>query len=91
MNKSDEDFDFIINISEDGWFGNSIGPYQHFSHSIFRSIEEGKNLIRSTNNGITAYINSVGQTLERIESTEKGVIEVENYTVSYTHLRAHET
>ncbi len=79
LNKSDEDFDFIINISEDGWFGNSIGPYQHFSHSIFRSIEEGKNLIRSTNNGITAYINSVGQTLERIESTEKGVIEVENY------------
>ena len=31
------DFDYIINISEDGWFGNSIGPKQHFSHSIFRS------------------------------------------------------
>ena len=33
---------WYINISEDGWFGNSIGPYQHFSHSIFRAIEEGK-------------------------------------------------
>lgn len=81
LNKSDEDFDFIINISEDGWFGNSIGPYQHFSHSIFRAIEEGKNLIRSTNNGITAYVNSKGQTLERIESTDKGVIELENYKI----------
>jgi len=39
-----DDTSFIINISEDGWFGNSIGPYQHFSHSIFRAIEEGKTL-----------------------------------------------
>ena len=38
----DNNFDYIINISEDGWFGNSIGPKQHFSHSIFRSIESGK-------------------------------------------------
>ena len=32
------DFDLIINISEDGWFGKSIGPKQHFVHSIFRAI-----------------------------------------------------
>ena len=37
----DNNYDFIVNISEDGWFGNSIGPYQHFTHSIFRSIETG--------------------------------------------------
>ena len=42
INKSKKNYDFILNISEDGWFGNSIGPYQHFSHSVFRSIEEGK-------------------------------------------------
>ena len=34
------DYDFIINISEDGWFGNSIGPYQHYVHSKFRSIDD---------------------------------------------------
>ena len=36
----------LLNISEDGWFGKSIGPKQHFSHSIFRSIEEGKYVIK---------------------------------------------
>ena len=56
----DSNFDYIINISEDGWFGNSIGPMQHFSHSIFRSIESGKYIIRSTNNGISAIINPIG-------------------------------
>ena len=74
-----KDFDFIINISEDGWFGNSIGPHQHFSHSIFRAIEEGKNIFRSTNNGISAYVNSKGQILKKTEATQGGVIQVTNY------------
>jgi len=69
-------FDFIINISEDGWFGNSVGPHQHFSHSIFRAIEEGKNIIRSTNNGITAHIGFNGEIIKKIESTHSGVIEI---------------
>ena len=73
------DTSFIINISEDGWFGNSIGPYQHFSHSIFRAIEEGKNVIRASNNGISAFIDSNGIIVNKKESTEKGVIEVNNY------------
>jgi len=73
------DTNFIINISEDGWFGNSIGPHQHFSHSIFRAIEEGKNIIRSTNNGISAYIDSNGIILAKLESTQKGVIEINNF------------
>ena len=69
-------YDFIVNISEDGWFGDSIGPHQHFAHSIFRSVEEGKNLIRSSNNGISAFINPLGQIQNRIESTSSGVIEI---------------
>ena len=40
------DFDLIINISEDGWFGQSVGPKQHFAHSIFRAIESGKYVLR---------------------------------------------
>ncbi len=77
--KDSENYDFIINISEDGWFGKSIGIDQHFFHSVFRSIEEGKNIIRSANNGISAYIDSKGQIIKRIESTQKGVIEIDSY------------
>ena len=79
INKTNSDFDLILNISEDGWFGNSVGPYQHFSHSIFRSIEEGKNLIRSANNGISAFINPKGQIISQIKSTERGVIEIKSF------------
>ena len=79
INNTKDDFDLILNISEDGWFGDSVGPYQHFSHSIFRSIEEGKNLIRSANNGISAFINSKGQIINQIKSTERGVIEIKSF------------
>ena len=69
------DYDFIINISEDGWFGNSIGPYQHYVHSKFRSIEQGKALIRSANNGISAIINPNGKIKSSIDLEETGSID----------------
>ena len=79
LSKNSDNYDFIINISEDGWFGRSIGIDQHFYHSVFRSIEEGKNIIRSANNGISAFIDSKGQIIKKIESTQKGVIEIDSY------------
>jgi len=72
----DKNFDYIINISEDGWFGNSIGPKQHFSHSIFRSIENGKYLIRSANNGISAVINPMGIVEQEVEFGSNGYVEL---------------
>jgi len=69
-------FDYIINISEDGWFGNSVGPKQHLSHSIFRSIESGKYIIRSTNNGITVIVNPVGVTEQEVEFGSTGYVEL---------------
>ena len=74
INPNKNYYDFILNISEDGWFGKTIGPQQHLSHSIFRSIEEGKNVIRSTNNGISAFINPKGEIIKQI--TEKGYFDV---------------
>ena len=82
INKSEKNYDFILNISEDGWFGNTIGPYQHFSHLIFRSIEEGKAVIRSSNNGISAYISPKGQVIEKILTTDKGFIELSSFKKS---------
>jgi apolipoprotein N-acyltransferase len=78
-------FDYIINISEDGWFGNSIGPKQHFSHSIFRSIESGKYIIRSANNGISAIINPIGIVEQKVEFGSTGYVELsENKLVKST-------
>ena len=72
----DNNFDYIINISEDGWFGNSIGPRQHFSHNIFRSIESGKYIIRSANNGISAIINPIGIVEQKVEFGSTGYVEL---------------
>ena len=72
----DNNFDYIINISEDGWFGNSIGPEQHFAHSIFRSIESGKYIIRSANNGISAIINPIGIIEKKVEFGSTGYVKL---------------
>ena len=69
------DFDFIFNISEDGWFGKSIGPKQHFTHSIFRAIENGKYVIRSANNGMAGVINPLGEIEQKINFGEDGYID----------------
>ena len=71
------EFDLIINISEDGWFGKSIGPEQHFTHSIFRAIESGKYVIRSSNNGTSAVVNPLGQVEQRVDYGKSGYIDFE--------------
>ncbi len=72
------DFDFILNVSEDGWFGKSIGPKQHFIHSKFRAIENGKYVIRSSNNGMAAIINPLGYIEKKINYGISGYIDLEN-------------
>ena len=68
-------FDFIVNISEDGWFGQSIGPKQHFVHSIFRAVESGKYVLRSANNGITAIINPLGVVEKQLDLNKSGYVD----------------
>ena len=69
-------FDFILNISEDGWFGKSIGPKQHFTHSIFRAIENKKYVIRSANNGISGNcINPLGEIEQKIDYGKSGYLD----------------
>ena len=74
---SDENTNLIINISEDGWFGDSIGPYQHFAKAIFRAVEQNSFLIRSANQGISAIIDNKGIIVKRLNIKEAGVIELE--------------
>ena len=74
---NNSDYDLIINISEDGWFGNSIGPYQHFSKGIFRAIEQNTFLLRSTNKGISAIVNNKGQIIKKLDPSESANIQSE--------------
>ena len=67
----------IINISEDGWFGNSIGPDQHFAKSIFRAIENNTFFLRSANKGVSAIIDNKGNIVKQLNRNEPGNIEFE--------------
>jgi len=68
-------FDYIFNISEDGWFGKSIGPKQHLAHSVYRAIESGKYVIRSSNNGVGAIINPLGEIEKKTDFGRDGFID----------------
>ena len=74
---SSKNTNVIVNISEDGWFGKTIGPYQHFSKGIFRAIEQNLFVIRSANKGISAIINNKGEVVKKLNQSEAGNIELE--------------
>ena len=75
IQKINTENNLIINISEDGWFGNSIGPYQHFSKSIFRAVESNSFVLRSANKGISAILNNKGQIIKSLKNNETGNLE----------------
>ena len=77
IQKSDNNTNLIVNISEDGWFGNSIGPDQHFAKSIFRAIENNTFLVRATNRGVSAIIDNKGNIIKKLNRNEAGNIEFE--------------
>ena len=74
--KSPTNTNLIVNISEDGWFGGSVGPEQHFVKSIYRAIENNSYLARSANKGISAFIDNNGKVIKKLEPTETGSIEL---------------
>ena len=66
----------IINISEDAWFGDTIGPDQHFAKAIFRAIESNVYLARSANKGFSAFVDNKGIIKKVLKPNEKGAIEL---------------
>lgn len=67
---------FVVLVSNDGWYGQSFGPYQHFAAAKLRAVEEGVTVIRSANNGISAVINPVGGVAGKLDLNVKGVRDV---------------
>lgn len=65
----------ILNVSDDGWFGRTAGPYQHLAQARLRAIEQGLPLIRAANTGISAIIDPYGRILEELPLGEAGVID----------------
>ena len=65
----------ILNVTNDGWFGTTSGPYQHFAQAKLRAIEEGLPLIRVANTGISAIISPYGQVLGEIPLGMEGVLD----------------
>ena len=77
IQRNNQNTNLIVNISEDGWFGNSIGPSQHFAKAIFRAIENNSFLVRSTNKGVSAIINNKGLIVKKLNNLEAGNIELQ--------------
>ncbi|MFW1676626.1 apolipoprotein N-acyltransferase [Pontibacter sp. JAM-7] len=66
--------DFLLTVSNDSWFGNSIAPAQHLQIARARAAENGRWLIRGTNNGITALVNPAGKVIAQLPQFEMGVL-----------------
>ncbi|NOX20339.1 MAG: apolipoprotein N-acyltransferase [Nitrospirae bacterium] len=82
--------DIIVNISNDAWFGETIGPLQHYQIATVRSIENRKPLIRVTNSGISGIIDQAGRTLKTLGLFKRGYItftlEIKNINSLYSRI-----
>lgn len=66
---------WLLNITNDGWYGTSPGPHQHFDMARMRAIEQGLPLVRAANTGISAVIDPYGRVIKQLNLNARGIID----------------
>jgi apolipoprotein N-acyltransferase len=66
---------WLLNVTNDAWFGTSSGPYQHLTSARLRTVEEGLPMIRAANTGVSAVIDAWGRVLASLDMERDGVID----------------
>lgn len=77
LNAAPERADWILQITNDAWFGNLAGPYQHLAQARLRAVEQGLPLLRAANTGISAVIDAKGRIVRSLALNGDGVIDAE--------------
>lgn len=75
--KAAKNANILVNLTNDGWYLDTAGPYQHFIPAVFRAVENARPMIRCANTGISAYINHLGQVVKKTELGERTVLTVD--------------
>ena len=65
---------WLLNVTDDAWFGDTPGPYQHFLQARVRAVEEGLPLVRSANSGISAIVDGHGRVIASLGLGRMGVV-----------------
>ena len=76
-----DDTDFLVNLTNDGWFGQGAEQWQHMANAVFRTVENGVPLVRCANNGLTCWVDSSGRVREIFKDKGGSVYGVGSQTI----------